>query len=179
MARYAVFLRGMNVGGHRITNDELCARFADLGLAGATAFLASGNVVFEADGAATDLLRRIEDGLRAALGYEVPAFLRSAAEVRRIAARQPFDAARLASTSGRIQVALLPVAPRAAARRRILDLETADDRLAIHGSELYWLPRGGLSDSELDLATIGAVTGAMTIRTHRTLVRLAARFFAA
>lgn len=77
--RYAAFLRGMNLGNRRITNDELCAHFADLGLTDATAFLASGNVVFSAGDDDRDrLTRRIEDGLREALDYEVPVFLRIA-----------------------------------------------------------------------------------------------------
>ena len=31
--RYVAFLRGMNVGGHRLTNAELCGHFEDLGFA--------------------------------------------------------------------------------------------------------------------------------------------------
>ena len=31
MSRHAAFLRGMNVGGHRITNDELRVLFAAMG----------------------------------------------------------------------------------------------------------------------------------------------------
>ncbi len=49
MARYAAFLRGMNLGNRRITNDELCRALAGLGLDSPAAFLASGNVVFGSD----------------------------------------------------------------------------------------------------------------------------------
>lgn len=167
----------MNVGGHRITNDELCARFADLGLRDATAFLASGNVVFEASGASAAIGRRIEKGLREALGYAVPTFVRSAEEVRRIAVLRPFDAAELARTAGRVQVALLGAAPDAATRRRVLAQATADDRLTLTERELFWLPRGGIMDSALDLGLVETTLGTMTVRTHRTLVRLADRFF--
>ena len=46
VASYAAFLRGMNVGGHRVTNEELRARFAAMGFSGVATFRASGNVVF-------------------------------------------------------------------------------------------------------------------------------------
>ena len=48
MALYAAFLRGMNVGGHRITNAELGAIFTAMDLQDARCFRASGNVVFGA-----------------------------------------------------------------------------------------------------------------------------------
>lgn len=175
---HAAFLRGMNLGGRRITNAELCAAFARLGFAGATAFLASGNVVFSAPGGdAAALEARLAAGLEAELGYPVPTYLRSAAEVRSIAARRPFSDAELAATAGKVQVALLAAAPDAAARRRALALATGADRLAFAGREVYWLPHGGVSGSDLDWTTVERALGATTVRTQRTVVRLAAKFF--
>jgi uncharacterized protein (DUF1697 family) len=179
MTRHVAFLRGMNVGGHRITNDALCASFAALGLEGATAFLASGNVVFDADDEGEALERHIEDGLEAELGYAVPTFVRSADAVRRVAAYRPFDAAELEQTAGKLQVALLRTAPSNAARRDVLARSTADDRLVLEGRELYWLPRAGITDSEIDLDPFAKAVGGLTVRTHRTIVRLAARFLEA
>lgn len=88
--RHVAFLRGMNVGGHRLTNEELCAHLAALGLRDVWAFQASGNVVFDA-GRRGDVARHVETGLRAALGYEVPTFLRSEDEVVEVASRVTFD----------------------------------------------------------------------------------------
>ena len=56
---------------------------------------------------------------------------------------------------------------------------TADDRLAIDGRDLYWLPRAGISTSDLDLTAIGDDVGGITVRTHRTIQRLRARVAAA
>lgn len=86
MTRYAAFLRGMNLGGRRITNSDLCACFEAMGLTGVAAFLASGNVVFETDPEEPEALaRRIEQGLQHQLGYAVPTFLRTAEEIRSMA----------------------------------------------------------------------------------------------
>lgn len=178
MSRYVAFLRGMNLGRRRIKNAELCDRFREMGLGQPTAFLASGNVVFDSPDRDVDALSaRIEGGLRQSLGYDVPTFLRSAAEVRRIARRRLF-AERSAEMKGKVQVILLRGLPKPAARREVEGLATADDLLSVVGKQVFWLPRGSILSSELDLAAIARVVGPLTIRTHRTLVRLVDRFLA-
>ncbi len=174
----------MNVGGHRLTNDELLAHFEELGFHGVSTFRASGNVVFAGaaadSGAVSDaaMQERIEHGLAQALGYAVPTFIRSAEEVRAIAALAPFDADELAASKGKLQVALLAAAPPRRAREEILSLAGASDRLAIHASELYWLPSGGVLDSGLDMKRIERVLGSTTMRTKGTIEQIASRHFA-
>ena len=69
MARYVAFLRGMNLGRRRIKNPELCAAFEDIGFKNVAAYLASGNVIFDADDAVTDsVAESIEFGLKESLG---------------------------------------------------------------------------------------------------------------
>ncbi|HVY78437.1 MAG TPA: DUF1697 domain-containing protein [Solirubrobacterales bacterium] len=179
MDRYVAFLRGMNLGGRRIKNEELRTEFEVLGFAEVGCFRASGNVVFAADeGDEAKLTQEIEAGLGEALGYEVPVFLRNAAELRAVAARRPFDGAALKASSGKLQVALLAAEPGAAAREQALALASDDDRLAIEDRELYWLPRGRMSESELDLKAIAAALGQHTIRTMGTVEQIAAKYFA-
>ena len=178
MSRYVAFLRGMNVGGRRITNKDLSAAFDEIGLPDASTFRASGNVVFD-DPTSTrraDLPGQIEEGLRKVLGYEVPVFLRSAAEARAIAAFAPFPAARIAASKGKVQVVLLAAKPKAKAREQALAHATAADALAIEGSELYWLPSGGTIDSDLDLQAIAKLLGGLTtMRTKGTIDLIAAK----
>ena len=172
---HVAFLRGMNLGRRRITNHELCACFASMGFTGVSAFLASGNVIFEsAEGGATALADRIQDGLEKALGYPVPTFLRSASEVRAITERRPFTAEELASR-GKPQVLLLTARPAPAAAEGVLASSTDDDLLVLDDRELYWLPSGGILDSALDLRFVEASIGPTTTRTLRTLERLAAK----
>jgi uncharacterized protein (DUF1697 family) len=78
MPRYVALLGGINVGGHRVAMSDLRALFESLGFASVSTFIASGNVVF--DTAACDAPRlqtRIERRLGEALGYRVPASIRS------------------------------------------------------------------------------------------------------
>ena len=177
MATHVAFLRGMNLGNRRIKNEELQKLFKDLGYSEVATFRASGNVIFTAgeewdEGALTE---RIEFGLEKALGYAVPVFLRSCAEVRKIAAHEPFDAKTVKKSEGKLQVSLLGAKPSAKAKREALALESDDDLLSIEGRELYWLPSGGISESALDLKTIDALLGPDTMRTMGTIEQIAAR----
>jgi uncharacterized protein (DUF1697 family) len=179
MDRYVAFLRGMNLGGRRITNEDLRSHLEALGCEEVATFRASGNVIFASGGEpAAKLTSRLEAGLADALGYEVPVYLRSAEELRVIAAREPFDAELLAAAEGKLQVALLTRRPSAAATGKALAMSTEEDRLAIEGRELYWLPDGGLSDSDLDLKALAAILGPTTIRTKGTIDQIAAKHFA-
>ncbi len=178
MNRYVAFLRGMNLGGRRITNDALRLHFEALGWEQVATFRASGNVIFVGDGdPPAKLTTRLEAGLAEALGYEVPVFLRRADALSAIAAHEPFDAEEVAASGGKLQIALLVKKPSAAAAKKALVLATDADLLAIEGRELYWLPDGGMSDSELDLKAIAAVLGPMTIRTKGTIDQIAAKYF--
>lgn len=177
MDRYVAFLRGMNLGGRRIKNDELRARFEDLGFGDVATFRASGNVIFETGNKEdpSEVAAQVESGLAKSLGYEVPVFLRSVAEVAAIASRRPFEAKLVEASKGKLQVSLLLQKPPAAARRKVLALANDEDRLAIEGRELYWLPSGGLLESELDLKAIEAVLGKDTRRTMGTIEQIAAK----
>jgi uncharacterized protein (DUF1697 family) len=179
MSGYAAFLRGMNVGGHRISNGELQARFEELGFSEVHTFRASGNVIFAgAPEPVTEVAAHIEKGLQGALGYEVPVFLRTASEVRKIAAHRPFDMALVDASKGKLQVSMLSATPAAKARKAVLALASEEDRLAFGDRELHWLPSGGVLDSVLDLKLIGKLLGPTTMRTKGTVDQIAAKYFA-
>ena len=177
MNLYVAFLRGMNLGGRRITNEGLRSHFEALGCEGVATFRASGNVVFAKDGRPADLTAQLAEGLGETLGYEVPVFLRSEKQLLAIAAQQPFSAKQLAASKGKLQVALLTKKPSTARAKEALTLSTVADGLAIEDCELYWLPSGGISESELDLKALDHALGPTTIRTKGTIDQIAAKYF--
>ncbi len=177
-SRYAAFLRGMNVGGRRLTNDDLRSCLADVGFRDVECFRASGNVVFAGDGRTPEAVqKRLEQGLALSLGYPVPAFVRTAEEVLRIATAEPFQAKALSASTGKLHVALLSSPPSAQDSEQVLSLQTDDDRLAFGRRELYWLPSGRMIDSGLDLKAVERLLGPMTLRTKNTVELLAGRHF--
>jgi uncharacterized protein (DUF1697 family) len=177
MDRYVAFLRGMNLGNRRIKNEDLRRHFEAIGCEEVATFRASGNVIFASPSgeAEADLERRLEAELGERLGYAVPVFLRSCAEVAAIAARAPFDASAVKKSKGKLQVSFLAQKPTATAKKKALALATDLDLLAIAGRELYWLPSGGISESDLDLQALDALLGAGTLRTMGTVEQIAAK----
>ena len=179
MSRYVAFLRGMNLGRRRIKNDELCLAFEGMGFLDVSAFLASGNVIFDAAETGTShIAELIEPALEASLGYKVPTFLRTSDEVKAIAAHQPFDNVK-EDFAGKIQVGLCAAKVGEAAREAILKLSNDHDRLELTDRELYWMPEGNLLDSDLDLKAIERILCPLTIRTKRTIERIASKFLSA
>jgi len=178
MDRYVAFLRGMNLGNRRIKNPELAAEFERLGFVEVATFRASGNVIFGVEGkeSAAKLTARIEAGLAGGLGYDVPVYQRTIAEVAKIAAREPFPAKAVSASKGKPQVQMLAKKPSATAAKQALSLASDDDRLAIEGRELHWLPRGGISESDLDLKAIDKALGPGTMRTTGTIEQIAAKY---
>jgi len=173
--RYAAFLRGVNVGrNHRVSSAQLKSLFEEVGAEEVATFRTSGNVVFEAP---RDMAKAIEKQLEAALGYEIAIFLRTAKEVRAIAAEQPFPAKQVEASKGKLQVSMLAKAPAAATRKQVLALATDRDALAFGKRELYWLPSGGTLESELDRKALDELLGPTTMRTKGTVELLAAKFF--
>ena len=176
MSVHVAFLRGMNVGGHRITNADLTATFADLGFESVTTYRASGNVIFESPGRVEgELVAEIEEGLEESLGYAVPTFVRSAGEVRSIADFDPFDLELVASSKGKLQVSLLAREPTKKERDAVLAAGTDDDRLLITERELYWLPCGGTMESDLGMDAFEDVLGPSTMRTKGTIEGIASK----
>jgi uncharacterized protein (DUF1697 family) len=166
VATYAAFLRAINVGGRRITGPDLCAA---LGFEGARSFRASGNVIFDAPSRPAE--SRIEQRLGEELGYEVVTFLRGAREMAALASGEPFE------PEAKYHVMFLKKRPPATAQKQVLELGTEDDRLAFGPRELFWRPRGRMTDSELDLKAVEKLIGPNTMRTNGTVEQIAAKYF--
>ena len=174
-ATHAAFLRGVNLGATRKTGSaELRACFEALGFEDVATFRTSGNVAFGANRAPA--AKRIEDALHESFGFEVKVFLRTAAQLRKIAAHDPFPRAR---SEGKLQVAMLSKKPSAAVQKKVLAHATDADRLAFGAMELYWLPSGRMRDAGLDLRAVEQLTDAWTMRTKATLELIDSRFFGA
>jgi uncharacterized protein (DUF1697 family) len=177
MATHAAFLRGINVGGRRVKSPDLVTAFEALGFEDVACFRASGNVVFSASGKAAAIEKRIASGLEKELGFESKPFVRTGRQLRAIAGFEPFDPKLVAASEGKLQVSFLDRKPAAKASAAILEMATDQDRLALEGAELYWLPSGGLMDSELDLKLVEKHLGVDTRRTMGTIEQITAKFF--
>jgi len=177
MARYVALLRAINVGGHVVKMERLRQLFESLGLSKVETFIASGNVVFEAaPNAARGLERQVEEHLHAELGYEVKTFIRSNAELAKVAQYQPFERAGEAS-DGTLFIGFLSKAPAAEAAARLVGASTAIDQFHIHRRELYWRCRGKSNESPFSGPKLEKTLGmATTLRNANTVRRLVAKY---
>jgi uncharacterized protein (DUF1697 family) len=147
MPRLFAFLRGMNLGGHRVTNAELSAIFKKVGVSGVETFIASGNLIFEAPKKdAATLQQRLEARLEKDLGYAVPTFLRTERELVVMAGQLPFKPARH-KTARTFTVGLLEAPMSPAAIKELATHNSAESDFVVLGREVYWLCQVGQSES--------------------------------
>ncbi len=174
--RYFAFLRAINTGNRRLTNDQLLAPFVELGFADVSAYQAAGNVVFHSDDAAAVEERRIERVLADAYGFDAPTFVRTSAEIGAIGGVEPFPPEQIGATAGKVQVTFLRRAPTPEQLKSLDDLTPDEDVVRVIGREWYWLPVEGVSTSKLPVGQIERLLGEMTMRTLGTVARMSSKF---
>ncbi|NNK64018.1 MAG: DUF1697 domain-containing protein [Gemmatimonadetes bacterium] len=176
--RIAVFLRGLNVGGHRVKMARLRELLAAGGFAGVETLLASGNVVIDSGGEApSGVETRIESLLEEGLGYAVPSFVRSLEEVE-AAVAGPFTPADEDGPDHARYVLFLRRSVDDSVRGIFAAMESDRDSFGFADREVHWLSRGRISESPLfggrfDRETRGL---AHTMRNVNTLRRLVDKY---
>ncbi len=175
--RYIAFLRAINVGGHTVTMARLKQIFEAMGFSDVDTFIASGNVIFSTrtkDAAA--LKKKIEAQLEKVLGYEVTTFLRSDAEVARIAAGKPFAAAKV-KASKTLLVGFMDAPFSSDTAKSWLALKSDADDFYADGREAYWLCKDGQGQSKyFNVSFEKMLKTRLTFRSMNTVVRLAAKY---
>lgn len=172
--RYIAFLRGINVGDHMVKMPRLRAVFEAAGFSDVESFIASGNIAFSvALGKPEALERKLETELEAGLGYEVPTFLRTPAEVAAVAVAQPFGAD-IGKAS--LYVGFLKRTPAVSATKALRAHESDIDRLTVEGREVYWLCQTTMSKSKFTGVKLENALGAATMRNITTIRKLADKY---
>lgn len=89
---YISFLRGINVGSHRVSMADLKNIFEAIGFTNVRSYINSGNIFFNSNFADNRmaLTQKIEVALEESLGYEVAVFLRTVEEIDAIIEQEPF-----------------------------------------------------------------------------------------
>jgi uncharacterized protein (DUF1697 family) len=165
--RHVALLGGINVGGHRVTMDRLRSEVEALGFAEVSTFIASGNVLFTA-APSPHHTAHLADGLAAALGWPVPTYVRTAPELIAAVEHSPFgplpaDCTDMICFCG------------GEADRGVEALSNDVDTFIVHGHEVHWRIRGGVSTSTHTLPKLTKAFGRpFTSRNVNGLTRLTA-----
>ncbi|VXB28267.1 DUF1697 domain-containing protein [Arthrobacter sp. 8AJ] len=171
MGSYAVFLRGINVGGINIKMADLREALKDCGFADAKTLLASGNVVLSSGLDAAAVKRECEKCLRAAFGYEAWVVVMDAGRIAGLVDACPYPGD---NKSTHTYITL-------SSDTAVLDeLEAAGAALEGHDQErlgpeaLAWLaPAGGTLESPFSkISAKSKFKAATTTRNLRTLIKV-------
>ncbi|WP_026005623.1 DUF1697 domain-containing protein [Arthrobacter sp. M2012083] len=92
MSTYAVFLRGVNVGGINIRMADLASALKDYPFTKVKTLLASGNVVLQSELSAKDVKAQFEKCLRETFGYDAWVVVLTAARVAELVDACPYPA---------------------------------------------------------------------------------------
>ena len=175
--RYVALLRAINVGGRGIVKKEtLRDAFARAGAANARTFIASGNVLFDADPARVDaIVADARRRLRAALGAEPVVMVRSAAEIQALLRRGPFagvDAPKIVKR----YILFLAAPPRKRPRLPLVQPKEALDLVHVSKCDCWVVSRRKPSGMYgfPSLFVEGALGVPSTARSWSTVVKLAA-----
>lgn len=173
--RYVALLRGINVGGRNpVAMADLRAAFDGDGHRDVRTYIQSGNVVFDAEGPATELEARVEAMLERVLGLPLVVVVRSHRQLRNVVSRAP-DGFGAAPDEFHSDVVFLrsPLTP--AAAMKVVQLREGVDR-AWPGTGVVYFSRLSARRTQSRMSSIMGTPAyrRMTIRSWSTTTKLLA-----
>src|SRR3954453_8921063 len=151
---------------------DLRALVEEVGAEEVTTYVQSGNVVFKSREGAPALTRRIEEELERRLGLDVRVLVRTAAELRTVAAANPF--ARDDVDAKKLHVTFLAAKPAQARVRKLDPARAAPDEFRVAAREVYLHCPNGYGRSKLTNAYFEQQLDlAATTRNWKTVTTLA------
>jgi len=176
MSIYIALLRGINVGGHNaVAMSDLRDLLADLGFAGATTLLQSGNVVFKATGKTSNALESLlEKETARRLGVSADYIVRSANEWAKVVAANPFPNEAKEDPGHLIVMSLKTAAPAKSVSALAASIKGRETVHAV-GKHLYIVYPDGMGTSKFTGALIERIVGSRgTARNWNTVLKLLA-----
>jgi uncharacterized protein (DUF1697 family) len=171
MPTHVALLRGINLGGHnKVAMADLRQLVASLGHTDVATYIQSGNVVFgHASRSAAALATQLEQRIAKATGFAVPVVLRTAAEMARVIAANPFPRV----DPDYLHVMFVGTALADDALGALDVNKFAPEKLSAAAREVYLHLPGGMGKSKLAGAVMRAkAMTAATARNWRTVLTL-------
>jgi uncharacterized protein (DUF1697 family) len=173
MASYVAFLRGINVGGHKlVAMSDLRELLGLLGYTGVSTYLQSGNAVFSAPRGKDDrLAAEIEEQMSTRLHLDVRVLVRTGDELARVVAANPLPQA--ANQPAQLHVAFLGANPEVDALPALGPSRFPDEDIRLGDGVLYVWYRNGLGRSKLTHDLLERRLGvSVTLRNWNTVTKL-------
>ena len=154
MTAFVALVRAVNLGAGSILPSEELRRIGEAcGFGNVRTFIASGNLLFTADGDEADVADRVRAGVEAVLGKPALVLVRTAAEMAEVARSNPFPD----DPGNRVIAFFLPTAP----TQPMIDAATgvAAERMALGRREIIIAYDDGMGRSKLKLPAFKLGTG--------------------
>jgi uncharacterized protein (DUF1697 family) len=173
MPKYAVLLRGVNVGRNaQLSMADLRRVLESLGHTAVSTYLRSGNaVVTSPDGDPARLARAIRTALVDELSLDVAVMLRTGEELAAVIKANPFPDA--VGEPAKLHVAFLSGQPGAAALAKLEPARYAPDEFSLGERALYIRYPNGAGRSKLNGGALGQLGVDATARNWNTVLALA------
>jgi uncharacterized protein (DUF1697 family) len=133
---FVAMLRGVNVGGNSLKMDWLRAACADAGLQNVRTYVQSGNIVFSSPASAPKLAHTLKALIDAQTRLPVSVIIRSAPEMAKIVAGNPFLKQKSLDIS-KLHVTFLSEAPSKPAPEKLDALAGSRDGYRLLKQEIY------------------------------------------
>lgn len=147
---YIAFLRGINVGGHRIIPMKALRHLCfELGFEEVQTYIQSGNIIFTAEKTEnTELETQLAGAIHQQFGFEVPVVMLLAAELKLIVEKNPFLSEGNTDIS-HLAVTILAGVPEKALAGKLSHAAFAPDRFEIVDRQVYLNIPGSYHKSKL------------------------------
>jgi uncharacterized protein (DUF1697 family) len=172
MTRYALLLRGVNVGAkNSLPMTNLRAMLTTLGCVDVQTYVQSGNAVFGTRLGPAALTQSIEEALERYMGRPIATTLRTQAQLEAVVAANPF--VRLATNPSNQCVTFLSEPP---SRTAVASLHATDwkpELFEVTGTEIHtWYPNGQARSPLAAAIAKLPLRGAVTTRNWNTVLKL-------
>jgi uncharacterized protein (DUF1697 family) len=155
------------VGGkNKLPMGDLRALFTSVGYADVATYVQSGNVVFTASAAVDS--QAIESAIATRLGIVTTVILRSANELRRVVAANPFPAA----DPSHLHVGFMARPPAGDAAKRLDAASFRPEQFALVGREIYYHLPNGMGRAKLPPVLDRQLKVPTTVRNWNTVNKL-------
>jgi uncharacterized protein (DUF1697 family) len=146
VARFVAFLRAVNLGERRVAMATARRVLDELGLDQVGSYANSGNLLFSADGTASDHEAPIRSALEDVFGFEITTFVRTARQVKALATDKPFGVI----AAGNTHFALFPLRRLTATEKKAVEaLTNHHDEVVVRGRDVHWLIRSKSTETTL------------------------------
>jgi uncharacterized protein (DUF1697 family) len=170
---FVVMLRGVNVSGrNRLSMAAFATALSDLGVAGVSTYVQSGNAVFTGRGTPPAVAAMVGQMLAERFELTVPVVVRTADELRSVLAANPFLGREDDPT--KLHVTFLATAPKPAAGSTEPPAGAGQDSFEVVGRQVYLHCPGGYGRTKLTNDFFERRFGTTaTTRNWRTVLALA------